>query len=66
MIRRGRIAQRSLLLVALLAVGLASCTLTARMASPVPPRGEWPTHGGTNANARYSSLDVMLIALSLP
>ena len=27
------------------------------MASPVPPRGEWPTHGGTNANARYSSLD---------
>jgi quinoprotein glucose dehydrogenase len=43
--------------VALLAVGLVSCTLTAGAASPVPPRGEWPTHGGTNANARYSSLD---------
>ena len=29
----------------------------ALTASPVPPHGEWPTHGGTNANARYSSLD---------
>jgi quinoprotein glucose dehydrogenase len=44
-------------LVALVAVGLASCTLTALVAPPVPPRGEWPTYGGTNANARYSSLD---------
>ena len=43
--------------VALVAVGLASCTLTTLMTSPVPPRGEWPTYGGTNANARYSSLD---------
>src|SRR5436309_10863494 len=49
----------ALLLAALVLVGLASCTLTALMASPVPPRGEWPTHGGTNANARYSSLDVI-------
>ena len=47
----------TLSLTALVLVGLASCTLTALMASPVPPRGEWPTHGGTNANARYSSLD---------
>src|SRR5262245_50869516 len=27
------------------------------VAPSVPPRGEWPTYGGTNANARYSSLD---------
>jgi quinoprotein glucose dehydrogenase len=47
----------ALALAALVLVGLASCTLTALVASPVPPRGEWPTHGGTNANARYSSLD---------
>ena len=47
----------ALSLAALVAVGLASCRLTAPVASPVPPRGEWPTHGGTNANARYSSLD---------
>jgi len=47
----------ALSLAALVAVGLASCTLTALVASPVPPRGEWPTHGGTNANAHYSSLD---------
>jgi quinoprotein glucose dehydrogenase len=46
-----------LLRAVLVAVGLASCTLATRVASPVPPRGEWPTHGGTNANARYSSLD---------
>jgi len=45
------------LLVALFAVGLVSCALIAPVASPVPPHGEWPTHGGTNANARYSSLD---------
>ncbi len=45
------------LLVALFAVGLVSCALIAQVASPVPPHGEWPTHGGTNANARYSSLD---------
>jgi quinoprotein glucose dehydrogenase len=38
-------------------IALAGCTLTALVTSPVPPRGEWPTHGGTNANARYSSLD---------
>ena len=44
-------------LAALLAVVLASCRLPVLVASPVPPRGEWPTHGGTNANARYSSLD---------
>jgi len=43
--------------VVLIALGLASCTLTRLVAPPVPPRGEWPTHGGTNANARYSSLD---------
>src|SRR5215470_4850246 len=42
--------------VALVAVGLASCTLTMLTTSPVPLRGEWPTYGGTNANARYSSL----------
>ena len=42
---------------ALVAVGLASCGLAVLVPSPVPPRGEWPTHGGTNANARYSSLD---------
>jgi quinoprotein glucose dehydrogenase len=34
-----------------------SCTLIAPVISPIPPRSEWPTHGGTNANARYSSLD---------
>ena len=44
-------------LVTLVAVGLVSCALATLVASPVPPRGEWPTHGGTNANARYSSLD---------
>ena len=46
-----------LALIALAAVGLASCSLTATVASSVPPRGEWLTHGGTNANARYSPLD---------
>ena len=46
-----------LTLVALLAVGLARCSVTAQMASFVPARGEWPTHGGSNANARYSPLD---------
>ena len=25
--------------------------------TPVPARGEWPTYGGTHANARYSPLD---------
>ena len=58
---RARLVRRRLLaalaLVALCAVGPASCALAARVASSVPPRGEWPTHGGTNANARYSSLD---------
>src|SRR5262245_19948955 len=44
-------------LAALVAVGLASCGLIVLVPPPVPPRGEWPTHGGTNANARYSSLD---------
>ena len=48
--------RRDGLIVVLVAVGLASCTLTA-LVSPGPPRGEWLTHGGTNANARYSSLD---------
>ena len=47
----------ALTLIALAAVGLASCTVTAKMTAAVPPRGEWPTHGGTNANARYSPLD---------
>jgi quinoprotein glucose dehydrogenase len=47
----------ALTLVALVAASLASCTLGALVAPPVPPRGEWPTHGGTNANARYSPLD---------
>ena len=51
MIRRAR------LLVVLLALCLGSCTLTRLVAPSVPRRGEWPTHGGTNANARYSSLD---------
>ncbi|PYN85943.1 MAG: pyrroloquinoline quinone-dependent dehydrogenase [Candidatus Rokuibacteriota bacterium] len=45
------------LLVVFLALGLASCALIRLVAPSVPPRGEWPTHGGTNANARYSSLD---------
>ena len=53
--RRCLVAAR--LIVAFMAVAPASCTPTARVASPVPPRGEWPTHGGTNANAHYSSLD---------
>jgi quinoprotein glucose dehydrogenase len=50
------VIRRDGLIVVLVAVGLASCTLTA-LVSPGPPRGEWLTHGGTNANARYSSLD---------
>jgi quinoprotein glucose dehydrogenase len=44
-------------LVMLLAIGLVGSGVTARAASFVPTRGEWPTHGGTSANARYSSLD---------
>lgn len=44
-------------LAALGAAGVVGCALTARGASPVPRRGEWPTYGGTHANARYSSLD---------
>jgi len=45
-------------LVALVTVGAAvGSALTARGASPVPARGEWPTYGGTPANARYSPLD---------
>jgi quinoprotein glucose dehydrogenase len=47
----------ALSLVALVAVGLARCTLTTPVASSRSPHGEWPTHGGTNANARYSPLD---------
>jgi glucose dehydrogenase len=46
-----------LALIALVAVGLAGCTLAATVTTPVPARGEWLTHGGTNANARYSPLD---------
>jgi quinoprotein glucose dehydrogenase len=46
-----------MLLVTLVAGGLVSCTLTGRVASPASTRGEWLTHGGTNANARYSPLD---------
>ena len=39
-------------------VGLAvTLALVARAAAPVPPRGEWPTYGGTPATARYSPLD---------
>jgi quinoprotein glucose dehydrogenase len=53
--------RRHVLTVSWLAVlGAASAVgwaLTARAASPVPPRGEWPTYGGTHANARYSSVD---------
>jgi quinoprotein glucose dehydrogenase len=55
--RARRRALAALSLAALVAVGLASCRLIVPAASPVPPHGEWPTHGGTNANARYSSLD---------
>ena len=43
-------------LTALLAGVPAGRVWIARAAAPVPPRGEWPTYGGTNANARYSSL----------
>ena len=43
-------------LVALVTAGVVGCVLTARAAPPVPARGEWPTYGGTHANARYSSL----------
>ena len=38
------------------AIGTAECA-THRGALLVPPRGEWPTYGGTYANARYSPLD---------
>src|SRR5262245_30709559 len=38
-------------------VGAVGWTLIAGAASPVPARGEWPTHGGTHANTRYSPLD---------
>src|SRR3989442_14390724 len=44
-------------LIALATVGAVGWALTARGASPLPARGEWPTYGGTHANARYSSLD---------
>lgn len=38
------------------AIGTAQCA-TSRGSFLVPPRGEWPTYGGTYANARYSPLD---------
>src|SRR5262245_166587 len=44
-------------LVALAGVGAVGWALTAGAASRAPARGEWPTHGGTHANARYSPLD---------
>src|SRR2546422_2430273 len=44
-------------LIALATVGAVGWALTARGASPLPARGEWPAYGGTHANARYSSLD---------
>src|SRR5262249_40552572 len=44
-------------LVALAAAAATGWTLTARAASPALARGEWPTYGGTHANARYSPLD---------
>src|SRR5437867_7174684 len=44
-------------LIALATVGAVGWALTARGASSLPARGEWPAYGGTHANARYSSLD---------
>ena len=44
-------------LIAAVTVGATGWALIARGASPVPARGEWPTYGGTHANAHYSSLD---------
>src|SRR6058998_145342 len=44
-------------LIAVVTVGATGWALIARGASPVPARGEWPTYGGTHANAHYSSLD---------
>src|SRR5262249_10908650 len=38
-------------LVALVTAWVVGCVLTARAAPPVPARGEWPTYGGTHANA---------------
>jgi quinoprotein glucose dehydrogenase len=54
-IRRRALAGLSL--AALLAGGAAGCGRIARAGPPVPPLGEWPVYGGTNASARYSSLD---------
>jgi len=51
------VTRRGGLIVALVAVGLARCTLAVLESPPGPPRGQWLTHGGTSANARYSSLD---------
>src|SRR5436309_598114 len=44
-------------IIALATAGPVAWVLAARAASPKPLRGEWPTYGGTHANARYSPLD---------
>jgi glucose dehydrogenase len=38
------------------AIGTSECA-TIPHSLGGPPRGEWPTYGGTYANARYSALD---------
>jgi quinoprotein glucose dehydrogenase len=45
--------------IAVVVAASAGCGPVGRARPPVPPAGEWPTYGGTNANARYSSLDLI-------